>query len=219
MPPRFEPPSPRSPRRLRSRRGSSGEPRSLGGEARCWPLADEVSPRPGGTVERSNTIDRRRRRRRNRIRRVKVAVAAALADALRDVRGRRRGRADDAETARGAPPPPRRTSSFVTRRANERRRTPRVAARCPALLRGVDADADRRDGSSSGAAVVARSRGVTALLPSVGVGVLRARRSFRRDRRRRSDEASTLAAVARSCGLRDSTRRARPASARRRAHP
>ena len=145
----------------------------------------------------------------------KVAVAAALADALPatyagDVED---GDDDDAETAAASAASPAAAPNVVFRHATGER-TPAhaaiLAARCPALLRGVDAaDADRRDGSSSpgttvrvarlGAGVTARALRVALTWAYSGATAI----DFAAIDDATSDEASTLAAVARSCSLRD----------------
>ena len=145
----------------------------------------------------------------------KVAVAAALADALPatyagDVEDEDD---DDAETAAAAAASPAAAPNVVFRHATGER-TPAhaaiLAARCPALLRGVDAaDADRRDGSSSpgttvrvarlGAGVTARALRVALTWAYSGATAI----DFAAIDDATSDEASTLATVARSCGLRD----------------
>ena len=161
----------------------------------------------------------------------KVAVAAALADALPatyagDVEDEDDDDAETAAAAAGASPAA--APNVVFRHATGER-TPAhaaiLAARCPALLRGVDAaDADRRDGSSSpgttvrvarlGAGVTARALRVALTWAYSGATAI----DFAAIDDATSDEASTLATVARSCGLRDldATLRARgdPRSAR-----
>ena len=131
-----------------------------------------------------------------------------------DVRGRRRGRGrrrrGDGGGGGGVPAA---APNVVFRHATGER-TPAhaaiLAARCPALLRGVDAaDADRRDGSSSpgttvrvarlGAGVTARALRVALTWAYSGATAI----DFAAIDDATSDEASTLATVARSCGLRD----------------
>ena len=162
MPPRFEPPSPRSPRRFaRSRRGSGGEPRRrsrgggqvLGGRCRDAAVAAPGMAANGRTPSTDVDVDVGNRIRRER---GKVAVPAALADALPATYARRRARTrtrTSGDGGGGGGGVPAAAPNVVFRHATGER-TPAhaaiLAARCPALLRGVArADADRRDGSSS----------------------------------------------------------------------
>ena len=149
----------------------------------------------------------------------KAAVAAALADALPetyagDAEDAKDGDGDDAaEIASAFAASPAAAPDVVFRHATGER-TPAhaaiLAARCPALLRGVDAaaaDADRRDGSSSPETtvrVVRLGAGVTPRAFRVALAwAYSGAIDFAAIDDASSDEASTLAAVARSCGLRD----------------
>ena len=194
-------------RALASEEAAESLGRGLGEETRCWAtLATRCLRAPPGVRSNGRTPT---------VAWGKVAVAAALADALpATYAGDVEDEDDDAaETAAASAASPAAAPNVVFRHATGER-TPAhaaiLAARCPALLRGVDAaDADRRDGSSSpgttvrvarlGAGVTARALHVALTWAYSGATAI----DFAAIDDATSDEASTLAAVARSCGLRD----------------
>ena len=194
-------------RALASEEAAESLGRGLGEETRCWAtLATRCLRAPPGVRSNGRTPT---------VAWGKVAVAAALADALpATYAGDVEDEDDDAaETAAASAASPAAAPNVVFRHATGER-TPAhaaiLAARCPALLRGVDAaDADRRDGSSSpgttvrvarlGAGVTARALRVALTWAYSGATAI----DFAAIDDATSDEASTLAAVARSCGLRD----------------